>query len=597
MLKFIFLSTVFAVIGTVSTSTGQSIAYSISMSKPQSHYFEVQMELDNFKEADLMLKMPVWSPGSYLIREFARNVNLVVAKDENGKALSVKKTNKNTWKITKGKSKKVVVNYEVYAFELSVRTSYLDTKHGYFNGTSVFMFVENHQGLSGNLTIIKPETFKTISTALPRSSENIQSDASELFHFTNYDHLVDCPVEIGNQEVFDFTAAGVKHTVSMFGKATYNIALLKKDMARIVEAATKVIGENPNKEYTFIIHNVIGGSGGLEHTNSTTLNVDRNTYEGDAYIGFLGLVAHEYFHLWNVKRIRPVELGPFNYNEENYTSLLWVMEGFTSYYDELLVRRAGYYSEDTYIQKMMSNLNYVEGTPGNRVQPVAHSSFDAWIKSYRPNENSNNTQVSYYPKGQLLAGIIDAMIVKKYDGKKCLDHFMQVLYQDFYKKLNRGFSEAEFQNSLEKFLDTDLDAFFTDYVYGTKTIDFQKYWGQVGYKVTSTSYPKPSFGASYALEGGKVKINNVRANSAAENGGLQVGDEIIGCNSFRTESTASLDAFIMPASNGTVLDLLITREGVIEKLAVKITLFERPSYKIELTTENSRLRDYWLRKD
>ena len=273
------------------------------------------------------------------------------------------------------------------------------------------------------------------------------------------------------------------------------------------------------------------------------------------------------------------------------------MEGFTSYYDELLVRRAGYYSEDTYIQKMMSNLNYVEGTPGNRVQPVAHSSFDAWIKSYRPNENSNNTQVSYYPKGQLLAGIIDAMIVKKYDGKKCLDHFMQVLYQDFYKKLNRGFSEAEFQNSLEKFLDTDLDAFFTDYVYGTKTIDFQKYWGQVGYKVTSTSYPKPSFGASYALEGGKVKINNVRANSAAENGGLQVGDEIIGCNSFRTESTASLDAFIMPASNGTVLDLLITREGVIEKLAVKITLFERPSYKIELTTENSRLRDYWLRKD
>ena len=293
MLKFIFLSTVFAVIGTVSTSTGQSIAYSISMSKPQSHYFEVQMELDNFKEADLMLKMPVWSPGSYLIREFARNVNLVVAKDENGKALSVKKTNKNTWKITKGKSKKVVVNYEVYAFELSVRTSYLDTKHGYFNGTSVFMFVENHQGLSGNLTIIKPETFKTISTALPRSSENIQSDASELFHFTNYDHLVDCPVEIGNQEVFDFTAAGVKHTVSMFGKATYNIALLKKDMARIVEAATKVIGENPNKEYTFIIHNVIGGSGGLEHTNSTTLNVDRNTYEGDAYIGFLGLVAHD----------------------------------------------------------------------------------------------------------------------------------------------------------------------------------------------------------------------------------------------------------------------------------------------------------------
>ncbi len=597
MLKFIFLSTVFAVIGTVSTSTGQSIAYSISMSKPQSHYFEVQMELDNFKEADLMLKMPVWSPGSYLIREFARNVNLVVAKDENGKALSVKKTNKNTWKITKGKSKKVFVNYEVYAFELSVRTSYLDTKHGYFNGTSVFMFVENHQALSGNLTIIKPETFKTISTALPRSAENVQSDASELFHFTNYDHLVDCPVEIGNQEVFDFTAAGVKHTVSMYGKANYNIALLKKDMARIVEAASKVIGENPNKEYTFIIHNVIGGSGGLEHTNSTTLNVDRNTYEGDAYIGFLGLVAHEYFHLWNVKRIRPIELGPFNYNEENYTSLLWVMEGFTSYYDELLVRRAGYYSEDTYIQKMMSNLNYVEGTPGNRVQPVAHSSFDAWIKSYRPNENSNNTQVSYYPKGQLLAGIIDAMIVKKYDGKKCLDHFMQVLYQDFYKKLNRGFSEDEFQNSLEKFLDTDLDAFFADYVYGTKTIDFQKYWGQVGYKVTSTSYAKPSFGASYTVEGGKVKINNVRSNSAAENGGLQVGDEIIGCNSFRTESTASLDAFILPASNGTVLDLLITREGVIEKLAIKITLFERPSYKIELTTENSRLRDYWLRKD
>ena len=352
------------------------------------------MELSNFSEKEITVKMPIWSPGSYLAREFDKNVDLVTAKDENGKSLEVHKTSKNAWLITKGKAKKITVNYEVYAFELTVRTSFLDLTHGFVSGSSVFMYVDGHKKESGSLEVVRYGGFKKITTALKRAGDGIQKETSENFVFDNYDQLVDCPIEIGNQEEFSFDAAGVKHHVGIFGAGNYEVEQLKKDMKRVVEAATDVFGQNPNKEYTFIIHNVTNGQGGLEHTNSTTLSVNRWTYQGSDYVGFLSLVAHEYFHLWNVKRIRPVELGPFDYDNENYTSLLWVMEGFTSYYDELLLLRAGYYTKEQYLRKLFGTLNYVEGSPGARVQPVAHASYDAWIKAYRPNENSRNTRSS-----------------------------------------------------------------------------------------------------------------------------------------------------------------------------------------------------------
>ena len=577
---------------------GQNIRYSLRMSRPQSHYFEVDMEVNDLNMTSFDVKMPVWAPGSYLIREFAKNVNLVKAFDQDGTELKVVKKEKNKWTVENGAAKNVHVKYEVYAFELSVRTSFLDITHGYVSGTGVFMYIEELRNLKGKLDVYPYKGFKVVSTGMPKRSGSVASDNVVEFDFENYDQLVDCPIEIGNQEVFEFYAAGVTHTVAMYGVGNFNVAMLKKDMAKIVEAATDVFKVNPNKNYTFIIHNVIDGQGGLEHMNSTTLSVNRWTYDQAHYLDFLSLVAHEYFHLWNVKRIRPVELGPFNYDKENYTTLLWVMEGFTTYYDELLLLRAGYYTPEVYMPKLLSSLNYVEGSVGTRIQPVAHSSFDAWIKAYRPNENSSNTGMTYYSRGALMAACFDAMIIDKYDGTKGLDDFMQVLYAKFYIGLSRGFSELEFQEELESFLSQDLDQFFNDYIYGTKIPDYNAIFSKIGVAVQYTGREEPSLGASIVAEGAKMVVKSVRTGSAAEEGGLSVNDEIVGCNGFRMNA-GTLSKLTASITNGELVNLLVSRDEILLELKVRITNYEKAQYRfipIE-SHKTERLKMFWLRSN
>lgn len=570
----------------------QSVHYNLRMSKPQNHYFEVEMIIDGNTEKELDVKMPVWAPGSYLVREFSKNVNIVRAVDaSNNNVLNVDKKTKNTWRITTKGAKKIKVSYEVYAFELSVRTSFLDLQHGYVSGSGVFMYVDKWKEKAGTMTVYPHNSFKKVTTALVKNADGVASDNSFSYKYDNYDQLIDCPIEIGNQEVFDFMASGVKHTVAIFAEGNYDIPTLKKDMAKIIEAETNVFGENPNKEYVFIIHNVTDGQGGLEHMNSTTLSVNRWTYQGSEYVGFLSLVAHEYFHLWNVKRIRPIELGPFDYDQEVYTTLLWVMEGFTSYYDELLLKRSGYYTNDQILSKITSGVNYVEGTEGSRVQPVAHASFDAWIKAYRPNENSSNTTMTYYSRGAMLAAILDAKIITKYKGEKCLDHFLQKLYQDFYKKQNRGFSEQEFKTALSDFMGEDMNPFLNDYVYGTKTPDFSEVFKPLGVNVSYTGSVKPSFGASFA--GGAVK--SVRSNSAAENMGLSVNDELIGFNGYRV-STAEFEGALGSMKEGDLITLLVSRDDVLLELKGKMGSYEKPSYKFSFGAEGNKLQQYWLRE-
>jgi predicted metalloprotease with PDZ domain len=588
MNKIIFL---FSALLISVSSMAQQITYKLAMPKPQDHYFQVEMELKDFKEKSIEIKMPVWAPGSYLVREFAKNVNIVYAFDENGKALNVQKKTKNTWSIDKGKAKSVKVNYEVYAFELTVRTSFLDLTHGFVSGSGVFMYVNGHQNRKGTLEVVPYKDFKVVSTGLPKSSVG-----KFTYEFENYDQLADCPIEIGNQEVFDFMAAGVKHTVAMYGEGNYDVEQLKVDMARICEAATNVFGENPNKDYLFIVHNVVDGQGGLEHTNSTTLSVNRWTYSSSQYLGFLSLVAHEYFHLWNVKRLRPIELGPFNYDEENYTTLLWVMEGFTSYYDELLLLRAGYYSQADYLSKLQSSINYVEGTPGSRVQSVAHASFDAWIKAYRPNENSSNTTMTYYTRGQVMASLIDAMIVAKSDGKKCLDHFLKDMYNKYHKKLNRGFTDQEFKKELESFIGQDLTEFYAKYIDGTEIPPYRSIFGQVGLLANDFTSVSPSFGASLKQEGGKVIVRSVRRGSAAEDAGISVNDEIIGCNGYRVDQK-SLEATMNALNENDDIELLVSRDEILFSVRVNMTTYTRPQFKLSVDERfpKQELINYWLR--
>ncbi|MDX1652849.1 MAG: PDZ domain-containing protein [Brumimicrobium sp.] len=581
----------------ILTSLGvcaQTIHHKLSMPEPQTHYFHVEMELKDFTEEEIVVSIPVWTPGSYLVREFSKNINLVRAIDEKGKTLPIEKTKKNKWKISKGKSKVVNVKYEVYAFELSVRTSFLDLTHGYVNGTNVFMYPENYKSKGGKLTIIPHASFKKITTALPRSSEGVANDSGTTFIFDDYDHLADSPIEIGNQEVFSFDAAGVKHHVAMYGPGNYNIERLKSDMARIIEAATAVFGQNPNKEYWFIIHNTSTGGGGLEHKVSTTLNVNRWTYDDEGYKGFLSLVAHEYFHLWNVKRIRPKELGPFDYDNENYTDLLWVMEGFTSYYDELLLRRAGFHTQDEYLKTLKSTMNYVESSPGNKVQPVAHSSFDAWIKAYRPNENSGNVTISYYSKGQLIAAVFDAMIIKSSKGKKSLDDFMRLLYSKYYEELDRGFTAEEFQNSLEKFIGTDLDEFFRDHIYGTKTVDYATYFKELGLTIELSENQGIAFGVSTTEKDGRLVVRSVTANSMAEKVGLSPNDEIIAFNGFRVDS-GTFNRYMSTLNPGDSFNLIISRDEQLMSLDSKMGTVELARYSFSFD-ENNSLGQYWLRE-
>lgn len=564
-----------------------NIDYEVRMSEPHTHYFEVKMTIKNHDDNKVDIYMPTWSPGSYLIREFSKNVEELTA-NQNAKELNIEKINKNTWRISPNNKSDIVVTYKVYAYEMSVRTSFLDASHGYFNGTSMFMTYQPAQNKSSNIIIHPYKDWKKVSTALPIA----KGDKGFVYVAENYDVLVDAPFEIGNHVTFDFTAAGVLHHVAMYGEGNYNIDTLKKDMAKVVEACTNVFGENPNKEYTFIIHNLTKGSGGLEHLSSTTLQVNRWTYSGSAYKGFLSLVAHEYFHLWNVKRIRPIELGPFDYSNENYTSLLWVMEGFTSYYDELLLYRAGIYTKEEILNKLSSSINNIENQPGNKVQPVAHASFDAWIKAYRPNENSYNTTISYYTKGSVVANMLDLMIIKNTKGEKSLDDVMKVLYNKFYKQNDRGFTAEEMKKTLEEVSGLNLDDFYAKFINGTETFDYPTLFSYVGFQVEPLTENSLSLGVS--LSGNTIKT--VYRNSTAYDGGLNANDEILAIDNYRFAD--NYDEITEDKKEGDMLNILISRDNIIQTIKIPMKPKNVVRYYIfnteNVSDEMKKLQKKWL---
>ena len=562
-----------------------TVDYEVNMTKPHTHYFEVSMNITDLKKDYIDIQMPTWAPGSYLIREFSKNVEGLKASAGNN-TLEIKQLNKNTWRIFSNNATNINISYLVYAFELSVRTSFIDASHGYFNGTSLFMFVDELRNQPTTLKINPYKDWKKVSTSLRKiSQEDFRYEAP------NYDVLVDSPVEIGNHETFSFEAAGVLHHVAMYGEGNYDVTKLKTDMARVIEATTAVFGENPNKEYTFIIHNLTTGSGGLEHLESTTLQVNRWTYMGEDYKGFLSLVAHEYFHLWNVKRIRPDVLGPFDYNNENYTDLLWVMEGFTSYYDELLLYRAGIYSEDEIIRKLSGSINSIENQPGNKVMSAAESSFNAWIKGYRPNENSYNTSISYYTKGAVIANMLDLMIINATKGAQSLDDVMKFLYQEYYKKQNRGFNSKEMQQATEKISGLDLTDFFKKYVNGTETFDYKTIFNYAGFDAVSYENNKPSLGIS--LRGNIIK--SITRNSTGYDGGLSVNDEIIAINGFRFNGDVS--ELINNMKINDTITVLVSRDDIIQTISFPLKENKSNIYSISRnSSEQNEVSKKWLKK-
>lgn len=379
-LAVIFLTLLFFMNNTTSHAAGTvQIAYTVTFPEAQAHYADVEMHISGLKQPILDLKMPVWTPGSYLVREFAKNIESFSA-SSGSKTLAAPKINKNCWRIHTEGLDAITVKYRVYCFEVSVRTSFVDASHGFLSTTGIFIYPDKMLHEPSTIHIVPYKGWTKVSASL----EEVNGDTFTR-HAPNYDILFDSPIEIGNQDVFGFDAAGVKYEVCMVGGGNYDKERLKVDMAKIVEQETAVYGENPNKHYVFIVHNNLRGGGGLEHLSSTTLGASRDSYGTEAgYHNFLSLVAHEHFHLWNVKRLRPFVLGPFNYDEENYTTNLWIAEGFTAYYQNLILRYANLTTPDNYLGDVAGEINTIENQPGLKVQPLSESSFDAWDKSLSP---------------------------------------------------------------------------------------------------------------------------------------------------------------------------------------------------------------------
>ncbi|TGE13911.1 M61 family peptidase [Hymenobacter elongatus] len=562
------------------------------MPAPQTHYFEVEMALGGFSKQYTDVKMPVWAPGSYLVREFAKNVEGFTAK-AGSEVLRTEKITKNTWRVFHPKAKDFTVRYRVYAFELSVRTSFIDAAHGYLNGTSVFMFPADGQQLPSTLTVQPAPGWNQVSTSLkPTGTPFTFSSAS-------YDELADSPIEIGTQKVLTFEANGTPHTVAMFGNPKYDEARLLTDLKWVCEEAHRVVGQNPLDRYLFIIHNIDRGTGGLEHLFSTTLSVSRNAYSTESgYKGFLGLVAHEYFHLWNVKRIRPVALGPFNYDAENYTHMLWVSEGGTEYFSNLIVQRAGFVTPEGYLADLSNGIGRVENTPGNKQQAASESSFDAWIKYYRPNENSQNTGISYYDKGEVIGAVLDLMIINETKGQKSLDDVMRYLYDRYYKQLGRGFTDDEYQDAVAKVAGRRFDDFFRKNVYGTEILPYATALGYAGLTLTNTPFTTDAaLGASVSTTGGKFTVANVLRDGSAWQGGLSVSDEILALNGARV--TDDPNKLLAGQPVGTPVTLLVSRDGQMKEVTFPLMAGSTQRYRIEklpnATAQQQAVFAKWLR--
>lgn len=599
-MKFL-ISIIIAAIMTNSLLAQTEIAYEVSFSEPQAHYADVEMEISGIKGSEIDLKMPVWTPGSYLIREFAKNIEGFKAFNSAGTALISNKINKNTWRIFTQKSDRIKVSYRVYSFEISVRTSFVDEAHAFLSPAGIFMYPEGQLKTPSTVTINPYKSWKKISTGL----EKLNSKANS-FTAPDFDILYDSPFEIGNQDIFEFNAVGVKHEVVMYGGGNYDKDILKRDMAKIVEEQTAIFGVNPNKRYVTIVHNFNSGGGGLEHLNSTVLGATRNGYNTDAgRQKFLSLFSHEYFHLWNGKRLRPVALGPFNYNEENYTTNLWIAEGFTAYYQDIFTRRAGLISTEKYILGLSNTINSVENQPGNRIQSVSEASFDAWIKHYRPNENSSNSTISYYSKGSLIALIMDLEIINSTKGKSGLDEVMKAMYNEYYLKLARGYTDAEFKAMAEKIAGKSFDNIYSDYINGVKTIDYNKYLAYAGLELIDNSAAgnDPYLGATTILKDGKIMLSNVSRQGPAWLGGLNVNDEILAIDDIRINNVSDprmseTEKFISNKNAGDKIRILVNRDGMLKNFEITLTRNPIQNYRIS-TIKNAAdsqlaVRNRWL---
>ena len=560
------------------------ISYTVSMSKPWTHLLEVEMRLNWTQMPEKAeLKMPVWTPGSYLVREYARHVQNFSAMNAGGSTLAWQKINKNTWQIDTKGAKEIVLKYNVYANELTVRTNELNDEHAFFTPAALLMFVKDQLKAASTVKVNPYGNWK-VATGLPKVAGN-----ENVFRAENFDVLYDSPFEVSDFKEISFTVQGKPHRFVVTGDGNYNLQRIADDTTKIVEEAYKMFGELPYENYLFILNT--RGGGGLEHLNSTALQWNKFGFSAGRYTGFLGLVAHEYFHLWNVKRIRPDALGPFDYENENYTKLLWVAEGGTEYYSNILLQRAGLTEADDFLASRAASFQALQNLPGRFETSVEEASFDAWIKYYRQDENSVNNQISYYDKGEIVNFLLDVKIRTESNGAKSLDDVMRYLYTEFYKK-GKNFTPADYQKTSEMMAGKSLEDFFSKYVRGRDEIDYNSILSGFGLTLETGAGGRAQayLGATTADVNGKLIVRNVTAGTPAYEQGLNTNDEIVAVDGLRANQTF-LQSVISEKKPNDKIKLTIFRFDELRE--IEITLGGRipPNYKISVSegaTENQK---------
>ncbi|CAN5479411.1 PDZ domain-containing protein [soil metagenome] len=548
------------------------IAFIVSMPKPHTHMLEVEVRIKRKAGVEAptaeVLVMPVWTPGSYLIREFERHVQDFMAVDVQGGALPWEKINKNTWRVTTRGSREWRATYRVYANELTARTNQLNSDHAFWNNAALLMYLEGFLNSPSTLQILAPEPWK-VATGLPPAS-----GPKNTFRADNFDILYDSPVEVSSFKTLSFDVKGVAHRIVIDGEGNYEPDRVRRDVQKIVEASIELMGEEiPYKDYTFILHLRAAPDDGIEHLNSTALAFGRFNFKPEAgYRNFLTLVAHEFYHLWNVKRIRPDALGPFNYTRENYTKLLWVAEGITSYYENIIVRRAGLITDKDFLAGAAKSFQQLQKTPGRKVMSAEEASFDSWIKHYRRDANSINSQVSYYDKGAIIGLLLDLEIRKLSKGTKSLDNVMRHLYDEFYKK-DRNYTPRDFQKVSEQMAGVSLEGFFAKYVRGREELDYDASLIAAGLRLNTTGAQKPAetayLGADLIQEGDRLVVSRVYVGSPAYEQGLNSGDQIVALDNRRV-TKEFFEARIGEKKPGDLANLTIFRFDDLSRLPVKL---------------------------
>jgi predicted metalloprotease with PDZ domain len=568
-----------------------AIAYTIVARDLGGHLFDVTMTVAAPAPDGQVFALPAWIPGSYMIREFARNIVRIRA-ESNGAEVGLTKLDKHTWKAAPCAGP-LTLWYEVYAWDLSVRAAHLDQTHGFFNGTSVYLRALGQEEVPHQVDIQRPADPAAanwrVATALPELGARRYGFGTYIA--ANYDELIDHPVEMGDFALATFKAHGIAHDIVVTGRVpNLDMARLQADLKAICETQIAFFEPStrraPMERYVFLTLAVGDGYGGLEHRASTALICARADLPssatpkpaepGEGYLKFLGLCSHEYFHTWNVKRIKPAAFAPYDLQVENYTPLLWLFEGFTSYYDDLMLVRAGIIGEQAYFKLLAKTVGSVLRGSGRTKQSVADSSFDAWSKYYRQDENAANAIISYYTKGSLIALAFDLTIRARTGGAKSLDDVMLALWQrygrDFYPSVGRGVTEAEVEALFDEVTGLKLRSTFERYVRGTDDLPLAKLYAPFGVKlVDERKSGRPSIDAGIGRDNAGAKLINVHEGGPAHQAGLSAGDVIIAVDGLRVNGTPSnLDALLARYSVGDKVTVHAFRRDELMSFEVKL---------------------------